>query len=240
MPKKTLKRMDGFVAFRRIYVDGETKDHGYVYHGACTTVLASSGHCSVLSKCIIGLDSHKKFAIFICIYLQNKSSRMASNCRATLFSSLRQSQCFTDIRIVLYYFVKLNYLGFTNLDKTNTYLKSDNIQDTYQPVKNRPRPKGRHTFIIAVHYNERNNLNATWFAFSKPLCQKTAMMTLDFFDFSFYYPVRNIILKYEYSSSPIYKRYTSFPVGRWLRFFDVLAYRSSVQSILTPRKDYVH
>ena len=33
-----MKRMDGFVALRRIYVDGETKNHGYVYHDACTTV----------------------------------------------------------------------------------------------------------------------------------------------------------------------------------------------------------
>ena len=56
-----------------------------------------------------------------------------------------------------------------------------------------------------------------------------------FFDFSFYYPVRNFIIKYEYSSSPIYKSYTSFPVGKWLRCFDVLAYRSSVQTVLTPR-----
>ena len=39
MPKKMMKRMDGFVALRRIYVDGETKYHGYGYHGACTTVL---------------------------------------------------------------------------------------------------------------------------------------------------------------------------------------------------------
>ena len=30
--EKTVKRMDGFVALRRIYVDG------YVYHDACTTV----------------------------------------------------------------------------------------------------------------------------------------------------------------------------------------------------------
>ena len=65
-----------------------------------------------------------------------------------------------DMRTFLYYFVKLNYLGFTNLDKTNTYLKSDKIQDTHQPVKNRPRPKRRHTFI-AVRYNERNNRTAT-------------------------------------------------------------------------------
>ena len=33
-----MKRMDDFVALRRIYVDGETKDHGYVYHDACMTV----------------------------------------------------------------------------------------------------------------------------------------------------------------------------------------------------------
>ena len=33
-----MKRKDGFVVLRRIYVDGETKDHGYVYHDACTTV----------------------------------------------------------------------------------------------------------------------------------------------------------------------------------------------------------
>ena len=34
--------MDGFVALRRIYVDGETKDHGYVYHDACTTAKSLS------------------------------------------------------------------------------------------------------------------------------------------------------------------------------------------------------
>ena len=139
----------------------------------------------------------------------------------------------------LYYFVKLNYLGLTNLDKTNIYLKSDKIQDTHQPIKNRQRPKRRQTFI-AVRYNERNNRNATCFAFSKSLCKKkkkTAVMTPDFFIiiFLFYYPVRNFIVKYEYSSSPIYKSYTSFRVGRWLRFFDVLSYRNNVQSILTPR-----
>ena len=61
-------------------------------------------------------------------------------------------------------------------------------------------------------------------------------MTPDFFYFSFYYPVRNFILKYEYSSSPIYKNHTSFSVGRWLRFFDVLVYRSNVQLALTPKK----
>ena len=32
------KRKDGFVALKRIYADGQTKDHGYEYHGACTTV----------------------------------------------------------------------------------------------------------------------------------------------------------------------------------------------------------
>ena len=52
------------------------------------------------------------------------------------------------------------------------------------------------------------------------------------FDFSFYYPVRNFILKYEYLSSPIYKSYTWFSVGRWLRFLDVLAYRSSFNRLL--------
>ena len=30
--------------------------------------------------------------------------------------------------------------------------------------------------------------------------------------------------------------YTSFSVGKWLRFFDVLAYRGNVQSILTQKK----
>ena len=133
-------------------------------------------------------------------------------------------------------FCEVNYLGFTNLDKTSTYLKSDKIQYTHQPGKNRPRPKGRHT-IIAVRYNERNN--RTCFAFSKPLCKKKKKKNCRddprfVFDFSLYYPVRNFILKYQYSSSPIYKSYTSFSVGRWLRFFDVLAYRSSVQSIITP------
>ena len=57
MPKKTVKRMVGFVALLRIYVDGETKYHGYGYHGACTIVLTidvpSSEHCPVLSKCIL-------------------------------------------------------------------------------------------------------------------------------------------------------------------------------------------
>ena len=57
MPKKTVKRMNGFVALQRISVDGETKYHGYEYHGACTTVLIidtpSSEHCPVLSKCIL-------------------------------------------------------------------------------------------------------------------------------------------------------------------------------------------
>ena len=52
MPKKSMNRMNGFVALWRIYVDGETKDHGYVYHSACTTVFAtdipSSEHCPVL------------------------------------------------------------------------------------------------------------------------------------------------------------------------------------------------
>ena len=90
-------------------------------------------------------------------------------CRATFFTSLGQSHWFTDIRIFLYYFVKLNYLGFTNIDKTTTYLKSDKIQYTHLPVKNRPRPKGRHT-IIAVRFNERNN--RTYFAFSKAICKK--------------------------------------------------------------------
>ena len=72
--------------------------------------------------------------------------------------------------------------------------------------------------------------------FQSHFAKKTALMTPDFFfDFSFYYPVRNFILKYEYSSSPIYKSYTSFSVGRWLRFLDVLAYRSSVQSIITSK-----
>ena len=52
MPKKTLKRMDGFVALRRIYVDGETKAHGYVYHGACTTVLTTGIPSSALSRFI--------------------------------------------------------------------------------------------------------------------------------------------------------------------------------------------
>ena len=92
-------------------------------------------------------------------------------CRATLFNSLGQSHLFTYIRSFLYYFVKLNYLGFANLDKTNIYLKSDKIQDSHQPVKNRPRPKRRHTFI-AVRNNERNNGNAACFAFSKSLCKK--------------------------------------------------------------------
>ena len=127
--------------------------------------------------------------------------------------------------LVLFCEVKL---GFTNLDKTNTYLKSDKIQDTHQPVKNRTRPKRRHIFI-AVRYNERNNRNAPcfFFFFFKVICKKTtAVMTPDFFfDFSFYYPVRNFILKYEYSLSAIYKSYTSFSVGRWLRFFYILAYR---------------
>ena len=57
MSKKTVKRMDSFVALRSIYVDGETKYHGYGYHGACTTVLTidipSSKYCPVLSKCIL-------------------------------------------------------------------------------------------------------------------------------------------------------------------------------------------
>ena len=76
-------------------------------------------------------------------------------------------------------FCEVNYLGFTNLDKTSTYLKSDKIQYTHQPGKNRPRPKGRHT-IIAVRYNERNN--RTCFVFSKPLCKKkTAVITPDLF-----------------------------------------------------------
>ena len=73
MPKKSMKRMNGFVALRRIYVDGETKDHGYVYHGVCTTVFAtdipSSAPCPVLLKGIIELCSHEKFAIlYACIY----------------------------------------------------------------------------------------------------------------------------------------------------------------------------
>ena len=83
-------------------------------------------------------------------------------------------------KIFLYYFVKLNYLGFTNLDKTNTYLKSDKIQDTHQPVKSRLHLKRCHTFI-ALRYNERNNRNTTCFTFSKSLCKKTAVMTPDFF-----------------------------------------------------------
>ena len=37
-----MKRINGFVALRRIFVDGETKDHGYVYHVACTTVKSLS------------------------------------------------------------------------------------------------------------------------------------------------------------------------------------------------------
>ena len=69
MSKKTVKRTYGFVALRRIYVDGETKDHGYVYHGGCTTLLTtdipSSEHCPVSSKCIIELCSHETFALFI-------------------------------------------------------------------------------------------------------------------------------------------------------------------------------
>ena len=74
--------------------------------------------------------------------------------------------------------MKLNFLGFTNLDKISTYLKSDKIQYTHQPVKNRPRPKGRHT-IIAVRYNERNN--RTCFALSNAICKRTAVMTPDLF-----------------------------------------------------------
>ena len=68
---------NGFVALRRIYVDGETKDHGYVYHGACTTDCTYHRY-SILRALssfmemhtIIELCSHKKFAIFICMYLQ--------------------------------------------------------------------------------------------------------------------------------------------------------------------------
>ena len=63
--------MDGFVALRRIYVDGETKYHGYGYHGACTTVLTIDIPSSEpWMYTIIELCSHEKFAIFICMYLQ--------------------------------------------------------------------------------------------------------------------------------------------------------------------------
>ena len=43
------------------------------------TDILPSEHCPVLSKCIIEHCSHEKFAIFICMYLQKKSSNTASN-----------------------------------------------------------------------------------------------------------------------------------------------------------------
>ena len=65
---------NGFVTLWRIYVDGETKDHGYVYHGACTTVLTTDILRALSSfikmHTIIELCSHEKFAIFTCMYLQ--------------------------------------------------------------------------------------------------------------------------------------------------------------------------
>ena len=124
-------------------------------------------------------------------------------------------------------------------------------------VKNRPRPKGRHTFIALRYnerYNEHNNRNATCFAFSlkkqnktktkqnkktkkkNKKQNKTAVMTPDVFRFFLLLSSQELHRKkYEYLSSLICKSYTSFSVGRWLRFFDVLVYRSSVQSILKPR-----
>ena len=120
MAKKTVKGMDGFVALRCIYVDGETKDHGYVYRGACTTVLAtnipSSEHCPVLSKCIIELCSHETFALFKCMYLHKNSSGTASNSLIKLISGPGLScdivQFAWSVALVhghLYCFVKLNY-----------------------------------------------------------------------------------------------------------------------------------